>query len=197
MPPRPLRLPFYRNAGGVGEKPAPLRVISRQASCRGHRVRSAESDRHGQPRVAHHRGPPAESSSPRPGRTPPRAPASSAGQPRNAPPARRPSPPGHGDRQRACPASRLQVHRREPRAGSTWPCCRSRSSLIAASWSTATKAALAGGQPPDLLATLAWLRPPTSRRAAAPVPLARFRTSAGPPPCGDRRHRARLLVSSR
>ena len=102
-------------------------------------MRSAGSDRHGQLRGAHHRGPRAGSSSPRPGRAAPRAPASSAHWPTAAPPARRPSPPKRGDRQRADPAGRLQVHGREPRAGSTWPCCRSRSSPVAVRWSIATK----------------------------------------------------------
>ena len=67
------------------------------------------------------------------------APASSARWPTTAPPAPRPSPPGRGDRQRAAPASRLQLLGREPRAGSTRPCCRSRSSPVAATWSIATK----------------------------------------------------------
>ena len=120
MPPRPLRLPFYRNAGGAGEKPAPQAVVYWQASRREHRVRSAESDRHGQLRGAHHRGPRAELSSPRPGHTATRRPASSADQPTSAPPAPRPSPPSRGDRQPAAPTSRLQDHRREPREGSAW-----------------------------------------------------------------------------
>ena len=95
-PPRPLRLPFYRNAGGAAENLA-AGAMSWRASRRGHRVRSAESDRHGQLPGAHHRGPRAGSSSPRPGHTAPHAPASSARWPTAAPPARRPSPPGRGD----------------------------------------------------------------------------------------------------
>jgi len=95
MPPRPLRLPFYRNGGGAGDKPAPLAVIWWQASRRGHRVRSAGSDPHAQLRGAHHHGPRAELSSPRPGHSATRGPASSADQPTSAPPARRPPQTAH------------------------------------------------------------------------------------------------------
>ena len=140
-PPRPLRLPFYRNGGRAGEKPAPPAAVWWQASRPGHRVRSAGSDGHGQLRGAHHRGPRAESSSPRPAHTATRGPASSTRWPTTAPPVQRPSPPSSRGRQRAAPTSRLQVHRREPRADSASPCCRSRSSPLAATWSIATKRA--------------------------------------------------------
>ena len=138
MPPRPLRLPFYRNAGAAGEKPAPQTVTSWRASRRRHRVRSAGSDRHTPPRGAHHHGPPAGSSSPRPRRTATRAPASTARRPTTAPPAQRPSPPRRGDTQSTAPAGRLQVHRRKAQAGSAWPPFRSRSSPVPARWSIAT-----------------------------------------------------------
>ena len=154
-------------------------------------MRSAASDRHGQLRGAHHRGPRAGWSSPRPGRAAPRAPASSAHWPTTAPPARRPSPPGRGDRQRAAPAGRLQVHGREPRAGSAWPCCRSRSSPVAARWSIATKRRAGGWPAPRPAGHPAWLPPPTPRQSAAPVPVAGFHTSAGPPAREDGRRAAR------
>ena len=108
-----------------------------------------------------------------------------------APPARRPSPPGRRDRQPAAPAGRLQVHGREPRAGSTWPCCRSRSSPLAARWSIATKRRAGGRPAPRSAGDPAWLRPPTPRRSAAPVPVAGFHSSAGPPAREDGRRAAR------
>jgi len=157
MPPRPPRLPFYRNAGGAGEKPAPQAVIWWQASRRGQRVRSAGSGRRGQPPGAHHCGPRARSSSPQPGHTGTHAPASSARRPTAAPPAPRPSPPRRRDRQSAGPPGRFQDHGREPHAGSAWPPCRSRSSPLAASWSTATTL-LAGRLPaPRSAGVAAWL----------------------------------------
>jgi hypothetical protein len=188
MPPRPLRLPFYRNAGGAGEKPAPEAVICWQASRRERRVRSAESDRHAQLQGAHHRGPRAESSSPPPGHTEPRAPASSARWPTAAPPARRLSPPGRGGRQRAVPASRLQVRGPEPGAGSAWSRCRSPSSPLAAGWSIATKRRTGSRPVPRSAGGRAWLRAPTPRRSAAPVPSPVFNR----PPVHSTRRAPRL-----
>ena len=194
MPPRPLRLPFYRNAGGAGgETGAAGGDLAASQSSRASREIRGERPT-GQLRGAPHRGPRAKSSSPRPGHTAPRAPASSARWPTTAPPARRPSPPGRGDRQRAAPASRLQVHGREPRAGSTWPCCRSRSSPVAARWSIATKGRAGGGPAPRSAGHPPCLPPPTLLRLLLPSRLPHARCARQPREDDRRAARSRFPV---
>ncbi len=87
------------------------------------------------------------------------------------------------------PSEPLQVHGREPRAGSTSPSHRSRSSPVAARWSIATKGRAGDRSAPRPAGHPPWLRPPTPRQSSAPV--VGFHTSAGPPARGDDRRAPR------
>ena len=155
-------------------------------------MRSAGSDRHGQLRGAHHRGPRAGWSSPRPGRAAPRGPASSAHWPTAAPPARRPSPPGRGDRQSAAPAGRPQ---------SPWPGAASRLGPAVLPISVITsrgqvvhchQKGAGGGRPAPRCCSRPCLATPTNATPVfAPAPAAGFHSSAGPTAREDGRRATR------